>query len=647
MKKIKPLYIITFILCLILTGAVGFTIYSLYLLKGIETFYRIMVIIILLLFTILFDYSIIDSAKRQKKKKFITFTILSILMSIICGIVAYLILTVYSKLNDFSTDEVKYHTSLISLKDLGNKIDKIKDIKIGMISDEEDIEGYILPNELITQYKLKDKNEIKEYSDTITLMTALTNGEIDAIFISSNYQNMFKSIENFDKDTKIYLIHEYGKNYKKSNTEEDIISTGTKITKPFTILLLGIDSEEASIKSSSSFNGDTIMLISFDPETLHATMFSIPRDTYVRMACGGNLTKINAAAWGGTKCMVKTVENFTGLTIDYYAKINFRGVIDLVDVLGGITVDVPMDFCESNEDRMEGPGYEICLNKGVQVLNGKQALALARHRKTLPLGDFQRGQNQQLVVEGMINQAKTIRNVNDLYKILDTISDNIDLSMTTEELLSFYNIAKSLMVKGGDVNLNITKTFLTGYDLTVYESWGYTYTFQNYQQSLDSIIKAMKINLGQIEQEEIKKMNFSINTPYEKEIVGYKYYSEARKTLMPKLIGSTLSYAQSWASSAGRSIQVNEIESSDTNYVDGQIINQSVHDGVIIDKIPSTITVDVIRLKETVKEPEPSKPSDEDTKEDDKNEENNNNNNEENNNNNNNNNTSENEETNE
>ena len=213
MKKIKPLYIITFILCLILTGAVGFTIYSLYLLKGIETFYRIMVIIILLLFTILFDYSLIDSAKRQKKKKFITFTILSILMSIICGIVAYLILTVYSKLNDFSTDEVKYHTSLISLKDLGNKIDKIKDIKIGMISDEEDIEGYILPNELITQYKLKDKNEIKEYSDTITLMTALTNGEIDAIFISSNYQNMFKSIENFDKDTKIYLIHEYGKNY--------------------------------------------------------------------------------------------------------------------------------------------------------------------------------------------------------------------------------------------------------------------------------------------------------------------------------------------------------------------------------------------------------------------------------------------------
>ena len=339
------------------------------------------------------------------------------------------------------------------------------------------------------------------------------------------------------------------------------------------------------------------MLISFDPETLHATMFSIPRDTYVKMACGGNYTKINAAAWGGTKCMVKTVENFTGLTIDYYAKINFRGVIDLVDALGGITVDVPMDFCESNEDRMEGPGYEICLNKGVQVLNGQQALALARHRKTLPLGDFQRGQNQQLVVEGMIKQIKTIRNVNDLYKILDTISNNMDLSMTTEEILSFYNIAKSIMLKNSDVNLNITKTFLTGYSLMIYESWGYTYTFHNYKQSLNSIINAMKVNLGLLPQEEIKQISFSINKPYEKEIVGYEYYNEAQKSLMPNLIGSSESYAKSWASATGRTINVVEVESSDSSYSDGQIINQSVHEGVIVDKIPSTITIEVIRKK--------------------------------------------------
>lgn len=607
MKKFKALNIISIILSLILIFSVGFTIYTLYLLSGIETFYRIMLIIILILFLILFLYSLFDSVKYLKKKKFTIYSILTIIMSIICIAISFVIYKVYSKLDNFNTEDVKYHTSLISLTEKG-KINDIKDIKIGMIDDEEDIEGYILPNEVINEYKLDENNEIKTYSDTVTLMTALVDGEVDAIFISSNYKNMFKSVENFDSNTEIYLIHEYGKNYKKTETEEDIISTGTKITKPFTILLLGIDSEEENIKSSSSFNGDTIMLISFDPETLHATMFSIPRDTYVKMACGGNYTKINAAAWGGTKCMVKTVENFTGLTIDYYAKINFRGVIDLVDALGGITVDVPMNFCESNEDRMEGPGYEICLNKGVQVLNGQQALALARHRKTLPLGDFQRGQNQQLVVEGMIKQIKTIRNVNDLYKILDTISDNIDLSMTTEEILSFYNIAKSIMLKNSDVNLNITKTFLTGYSLMIYESWGYTYTFHNYKQSLNSIINAMKVNLGLLPQEEIKQISFSINKPYEKEIVGYEYYNEAQKSLMPNLIGSSESYAKSWASATGRTINVVEVESSDSSYSDGQIINQSVHEGVIVDKIPSTITIEVIRKKVVDNPIEPEKP---------------------------------------
>lgn len=607
MKKFKALNIISIMLSLILIFSVGFTIYTLYLLSGIETFYRIMLIIILILFLLLFLYSLFDSVKFLKKKKFTIYSILTIIMSIICIAISFVIYKVYSKLDNFNTEDVKYHTSLISLTEQG-KINDIKDIKIGMIEDEEDIEGYILPNEVIKEYKLDENNEIKTYSDTVTLMTALVEGEVDAIFISSNYKNMFKSIENFDSNTEIYLIHEYGKNYKKTETEEDIISTGTKITKPFTILLLGIDSEEENIKTSSSFNGDTIMLISFDPETLHATMFSIPRDTYVKMACGGNFTKINAAAWGGTKCMVKTVENFTGLTIDYYAKINFKGVIDLVDALGGITVDVPMDFCESNEDRMEGPGYEICLNKGVQVLNGQQALALARHRKTLPLGDFQRGQNQQLVVEGMIKQIKTIRNVNDLYKILDTISNNIDLSMTTEEILSFYNIAKSIMLKNSDVNLNITKTFLTGYSLMIYESWGYTYTFHNYKQSLNSIINAMKENLGLLPQEEIKQISFSINKPYEKEIVGYEYYNEAQKSLMPNLIGSSESYAKSWASATGRTINVVEVESSDSSYSDGQIINQSVHEGVIVDNIPSTITIEVIRKKVVDNQIETEKP---------------------------------------
>lgn len=626
MNKLKTYKIIGGLLIAYSVFSIGLATYALYLLKGIETFYRIMVSLLLVLFLITLIYSVINSIKFFKKKKFIISCILTTLLSIVGIGISIVIYTVYLKIDNMNKSELTYKTALISLDDLG-KVQDLKDKKIGIVEDKEDIEGNILPLEVIKKYKLDSSNEIVKMSDTVTLMNALVNDEIDAIFISSNYEVMFRNIESLEKDQKIYEITNYEKAYKKTDVEEDNTGQVKKVTEPFTVLLIGVDSEEDDISTVTSFNGDTLMLISVDPETLHATMFSIPRDTYVKMACGGNLSKITHSAWGGTNCIVKTVEDFTGLTVDYYVKINFRGVVDLVNILGGITVDVPIEFCESNSHRWEDE-WEICLNKGVQVLNGEQALALARHRKSLALGDFQRGQHQQLVVEGMINQVKTLRSVNDFYNVLNTVSKNIDTNMTTDEMLSFYNVGKSILTKDEDVKVNITKTFLTGYDLYVYEGYAYTYTFQHYKQSLESIVNAMKVNLRQLPQEEIKTFNFSIKTPYEKEIIGYEYYGETRRTLLPNFSEYSLDGAKSWASSYGFTLTINEIESSDPSYYNGQIIGQSVHEGYILEKVPSNITIDVIKKVEgytppVEEEPNPDPDPDEGDESDNGEEENN------------------------
>ncbi len=594
MGKLKTYKIISGIISILSIISVCFALYAISLLTGIETFYRSMLSILLILLLVTSVYSLIESIKFFKKKKFIISSILSFILMVIGLVVSFVIFAVYLQISNTNSSSTTYKTALISLEKQ-EKINDLKDIKIGMVEDKEDIEGYILPTEIIDKNKLKDNNEIIEYSDVITLMSALINKDVDAIFISANYRDMLTNIEGFDAKTEIFEITSLEKEYEKTEEENNTISTSERMTKPFTVLLLGVDSQQDGLKAGASFNGDTIMLITFDPQTLHATMFSIPRDTYVTMACGGNITKINHAAWGGTKCMVKTVENFTGIKIDYYAKINFKGVVDLVNTLGGITVDVPVKFCESNSDRLIGPGYEICLDKGVQNLNGEQALALARHRKTLPLGDFQRGQHQQLVVEGMLNKIKTLRSPNDFYNVLNTISKNIETSMTTDEILSFYNIGKSILMKDEDANINITKTFLTGYDLYVYEGRSYSYTFQYYKQSLDSIVKAMKINLGLLPQEEIKKFSFSIKEPYEKTIIGRTYYSEARKTLVPNFTTYSIGGAQVWGSSNGFTININYVESSNDAYYDGQIIGQSVHEGVLTTKAPKTITLDVVK----------------------------------------------------
>lgn len=593
MKKITIYKILSGILISLLVISMGFMLYTLSLLSGIETFYRIMFSILLILFLVVLTYSLLDSVKNNRKKKMIISSVLTILLSIILGVVSFYIYRAYVGLDNLNKSEITYTTKLISYEKLN--VNEIKDKKIGILSNEEDITGYILPNEIIDKLNLSKNNEIIKYGDTITLMSAFINNEVDLIFISDNYRNMFNNIEEYDSSKEIFEITSLKKVYKKKQVENTAIDK-TKVTKPFTMLLLGIDSEQDDIRKSSSFNGDTIMMVTFDPETLSTTMFSIPRDTYVKMACGGRITKINHASWGGTSCMVKTVENLTGIKIDYYAKINFKGVVDLVNILGGINVDVPVKFCEQNSDRQWGD-KTICLEPGMQKLDGEQALALARHRKTLPLGDFQRGQNQQLVVEGMIGSLKNVKSVEDFYKILDTIGKNMDTNMTTEEMLSFYNIGKNLLLKSGDVNLNITKTFLTGYDQYITVGNSKSYTFQYYKQSLAEIVKAMKINLGLLKKEEIKTFNFDLNTPYEKKIIGKTYYSdEQRVSLMPNLSSYTLDEAKAWASRNGFTLTVKEALVESETYTDGQIINQSLKEGSLLEGADKNITITIAKI---------------------------------------------------
>lgn len=592
MKNSIVYKIISYIVLVMLLISLGFLIYNMSLLGKIETFYRVMGSLLLVLISILLGYSLVEGAKHNKVKKIIISSVISLVISVILFIVSSLIYKAYKELDNMNKDELTYTTIMLSKSEA--KLDLINGKKIGVISDKEDISNYILPMEVIDKNNLKINNEIVEYSDLVTLMSALINDEVDFIFISNDYKSKFALVEGYTEDTKLYEITVYKKNYQKAHVEKDTISDKTEVTKPFTILLLGIDSEGQGIKESSSFNGDTIMLVSFDPVTLNATIFSIPRDTYVKMACGGRLNKINAASWGGTSCMVKTVQDLTGINVDYYAKINFKGVVDLVNVLGGVTVNVPISFCEQNSNREFGDAL-ICLEPGVQKLDGEQALAFARHRHSLPLGDFQRAQHQQMIVEAMIQSMKSVRSVNDFYSILNAISNNIDTNMSTNEMLSFYNVAKNLLIKSGDVNLNITKTYLTGYDLYVYNGSGKTYTFQYYKQSLADIVKAMNITLGKEKKEEIKDFTFDLNEPYEKKVIGKTYYNETRKQVVPDFTSMSVSEAKSWGNNNGITINVNETTSESEEYTDGQITSQSVHDGVLTEEAGSSITVTVIK----------------------------------------------------
>ena len=155
-------------------------------------------------------------------------------------------------------------------------------------------------------------------------------------------------------------------------------------TKPIVILAVGSGARPGDDVLHSL--SDSIHLIFLNPGKHRATMVGIPRDSYVDIP-GHGTNKINSALfYGGPELMVQTIESISGVHIDYWAITTFWGFTDMINEIGGLTVDVPF--------RMYDPSYSRAdLQPGVQTLNGTQALSMARDRHSMLEGDFARQEN--------------------------------------------------------------------------------------------------------------------------------------------------------------------------------------------------------------------------------------------------------------
>lgn len=604
-RKTKPSirFVYIFVLLLFIVSY-AFLFRSLLLLNGVETKLRIIVLCVLGIIILLYSFLDLLMLLTKKHKSVIFSSFFVMIISSACIIGSLAINRVYSLLDSISKTDILYTTNLIALKD--TEFVNSSDFTVGMINNETDVEGNVLAYELIEEENLEVT--VEKYDTYFELLEKLYDGSLDGIFITSNYVVMYEGYEAYENiATDVKVVYELSKEMEN----QDYIESSGSVEEPFTVLLMGVDSTSDTLNANAAFNGDTLMIITFNPHTLNATVFSIPRDTYVPIAClkNGGSSKINSSAAYGSQCVINTVQNLIDIPIDYYVKINFKGVVDLVDALGGIDITVPdnIDFCEQNSKRSFKKEDLLCISSGYQHMNGEQALAFARHRKTLPAGDFQRVQHQQLVVEGIANSAKSLSSINDFYAVLDAISANIDTNMSTNEMLNLYNVGKSVLFNStGDGSLiNIQKTYLTGYDLTMYVDnlRSRVYTFQYYEQSLAEIVEAMKINLELIEPTPVKTFNFSVNDEYETPVIGKKYYTVQRNETIPDFSNQTLSYVQSWCSARNITVNVNYIGPGSTGYsqllLNDTVISQDVKRGKLV-KDTSSITVDVIRHPTTI-----------------------------------------------
>jgi len=223
-----------------------------------------------------------------------------------------------------------------------------------------------------------------------------------------------------------------------------------QVTKdPFNVLLLGIEEQGGGKRS------DVILLVTVNPQTEQIYMLSIPRDTRTYIESAGFKTKITESySYGGLESTIQTVQDLIDVPIDYYITTNFDGFEDIVDTLGGVSVDVPFTFKAQLTGSLKWKTY----HQGEMELNGNEALAYVRMRKTDPNGDAGRNERQKQVIRAIIDKGTSFSSITKIDDVMDDLGGNVKTNIPPSKFASFVKLYTK--VKNSEVQ-NLT---LDGYN---------------------------------------------------------------------------------------------------------------------------------------------------------------------------------------
>lgn len=224
----------------------------------------------------------------------------------------------------------------------------------------------------------------------------------------------------------------------KSDLREEAVDIGSD---PISILLMGV--EDYATKGETG-RADTQIVMTLDPETKEVTMTSIPRDTRVELpeekvgSTYAGFHKINAAyslgeisGYGAEKLVVETVEDYLDIPIDTYATVNFEGFIKIVNLLGGVTIDVKEPFWE----RSSIDYYKIIeFEEGKTKMTGEEALAFVRMRKREAALTYTRDERQRQFIKASIDQAISAGTIFKVGQITDVLGENISTNLSPREI---------------------------------------------------------------------------------------------------------------------------------------------------------------------------------------------------------------------
>ena len=377
-------------------------------------------------FFLAFDFLMVYFILGRGWKKRLLGTLLSIVMIVVMVVIDGYVFQTMDFLNKINGNG-NYNTenySVIVLQE--SHYDKLKDLKdenmgVAILGTDEGLE------EAKKHLNKKVSVVYKEEEDLDTLYQMLIQHEVAAILVENAEKSIleeeytdFKGIEKvvytFSIDIEI---------------KDDLVKSVDITNTPFNVFISGIDSYG---KITSVSRSDVNMVVSINPVTHKILFTSIPRDYYVTLH-GINTTfkdKLTHAGMHGIDTSVKTVEDLLDIDINYYAKVNFTSLVDLVDQLGGIDVELDKPFRAYYDE--DGTIVNYSFKKGTNHLNGKQALAFSRERKSLALGDRARVEHQQMVLEGILNKVLSKSIITKYTDILDALEGKFVTNFGTQNI---------------------------------------------------------------------------------------------------------------------------------------------------------------------------------------------------------------------
>lgn len=262
--------------------------------------------------------------------------------------------------------------------------------------------------------------DVKDYVDSVNAAKALMDSKVEAFILNeANRSDIEDEIKDFSTKTRILKSFTYE---DQDDTPEDIAGADS-----FNVYISGIDiAGDVTQKSRSDVN----IIVNVNTKTHTILLLTTPRDYYIEVPFAkGNYDKLTHMGIYGIDTSMQTLENLYNIKLDHYMRMNFTGFTNIIDQLGGVDVNSEYDFTTLHGN------YHI--KKGMNHLNGDQALGFARERYALPDGDFQRGRDQLEVIRAIIDKATSSTKLLSNYSnIMNSISNSFQTNMAKTDITS-------------------------------------------------------------------------------------------------------------------------------------------------------------------------------------------------------------------